>query len=149
MVALTNQPIDLATLVAQAQSPAAGAVACFLGITREFTADRQTAELYYQAYEKMAERELKRLEQSARAKWPLVECLVVHRLGLVPLAEASVAIVVSSPHRDAAFTACRWLIDTLKESAPIWKREVYVDGTTEWVHPTATPAPANPEAPRS
>ena len=136
MVALTHQPIDFASLVVQAQTPEAGAVASFLGVTREFTGGRQTTELHYEAYDQMAKRELERLEQSAREQWPIVECLVVHRLGRVPLAEASVAIVVSSPHRDAAFSACRWLIDTMKQSVPIWKRELYADGGAEWVHPS-------------
>jgi molybdopterin synthase catalytic subunit len=85
----------------------------------------------------MALRELERLEAEARSRWRLVECAIVHRLGLVPLAEASVAIAVSSPHRNDAFEAGRWLIDALKETAPIWKQEHWADGSAEWVHPMA------------
>lgn len=136
MIQLTDQPIDLAPLIAQAQRPAAGAVVVFLGITREFTGDRQTAELTYEAYPEMARRELARLEREARDRWPLEECCLAHRLGVVPLSEASVAVVVSSPHRPDAFEAARWLIDELKLSAPIWKQERWADGTTDWVHPT-------------
>jgi molybdopterin synthase catalytic subunit len=145
MIALTNHPIDAAALLAKAQTPEAGAVVLFLGITRQFTAGRETAELAYEAYRDMAERELAKLEAEARRRWPLVECLIVHRLGVVPLAEASVAIAVSSPHRHAAFDAGRWLIDTLKESVPIWKQERYATGAAEWVHPTQwkTPQPTN------
>jgi molybdopterin synthase catalytic subunit len=67
--------------------------------------------------------------------WPLVTCSIVHRLGLVPLGEASVAVVVSSPHRQEAFDAGEWLIDTLKERVPIWKQEHWADGRSDWIHP--------------
>ncbi len=124
-------------LLARVQQPAAGAALLFLGISRQFTGERETVELAYEAYHEMAERELARLEAEARRRWPLVECAIVHRLGVVPISEASVAVVVSSPHRDEAFEAGRWLIDALKETAPIWKQERWADGATEWVHPTA------------
>jgi molybdopterin synthase catalytic subunit len=135
MVQLVQEQIDVAGLLSMAQQPEAGAVVLFLGTTRQFTAGRETRELHYDAYREMAERELEKLEAEARRRWSLVECAIVHRLGLVPLAEASVAIVVSSPHRDAAFEAGRWLIDTLKDSVPIWKQERWADGAVEWVHP--------------
>ncbi|HEX6961823.1 MAG TPA: molybdenum cofactor biosynthesis protein MoaE [Lacipirellula sp.] len=135
MVQLTYEPIDVPQLLARAQQPEAGAVLLFLGTTRRFTADRETTALRYEAYEEMAVRELEKLEAEARRRWSLVECAIVHRLGRVPLAGASVAVVVSSPHRDAAFAAGRWLIDSLKETAPIWKQEHWTDGTVEWVHP--------------
>jgi molybdopterin synthase catalytic subunit len=136
MIKLTTDPIDVPSLLQRAQQPAAGAVLLFLGTTRQFTAGRETTELAYEAYREMAYSELEKLEAEARRRWPLVECAIVHRLGVVPLAEASVAIVVSSPHRDDAFEAGRWLIDTLKESVPIWKQERWSDGRAEWVHPT-------------
>lgn len=152
MIKLTQEPIDTTALLLAAQQPAAGALVLFLGVTREFTthADedqpRQTTELSYEAYGPMAESQLARLEAAARERWPLVECQIVHRLGVVPLAEASVAIVVSSPHRAAAFEAGRWLIDELKREVPIWKREHYADGRSEWVHPTTPQATATNEA---
>jgi molybdopterin synthase catalytic subunit len=83
----------------------------------------------------MARQTLADLETEARGRWPLVECVVVHRLGPVALGEASVAIAVSSAHREAAFEAGRWLIDRIKEVVPIWKKENWADGTSEWVHP--------------
>ena len=83
----------------------------------------------------MAEKELAKLEAEARRRWPLEQCLIVHRLGQVPLGEASVAVAVASPHRREAFEAAEWLIDTLKQQVPIWKQEHWVDGKTEWVHP--------------
>jgi len=138
MIHLTPNPIDATALLDRAQQPAAGAVVLFLGTTREFTGDRQTVALDYEAYREMAERRLTELESEARRRWPVVECMIVHRLGRVPIAEASVAIVVSTPHRADAFAAGQWLIDTLKQDVPIWKREQWADGTTEWVHPGIT-----------
>jgi len=135
MIQLTTEPIDSQRLLALVQKPEAGAVVLFLGTTRQFTANRETVELHYEAYREMAERELAKLEAEARSRWSLIECAIVHRLGIVPLAESSVAIAVSSAHRDAAFEAGRWLIDTLKDSAPIWKQERWADGEVEWVHP--------------
>jgi molybdopterin synthase catalytic subunit len=135
MIQLTDQPIDSSTLVDDARHPAAGAVLLFLGTTREFTGDRRTVALDYEAYAEMAERRLAELEADARRRWPIIECCIVHRTGRVPPAEASVAIVVSTPHRRDAFEAGEWLIDTLKKDVPIWKREEWADGTTEWVHP--------------
>jgi molybdopterin synthase catalytic subunit len=136
MIELTREPIDTAALLAQAASPEAGAVVLFLGTTREMTAGRRTVSLDYEAYDEMAEQKLTELEAEARRRWPLVECSIVHRLGRVPLADASVAIVVSTPHRADAFAAGQWLIDTLKRDVPIWKQEHWTDGTSEWVHPT-------------
>jgi molybdopterin synthase catalytic subunit len=136
MIQLTTEPIDAARLLDQTISPLTGAVVLFLGTTRELTNARRTVALDYEAYGPMAERKLEELEAEARRRWPLVECFIVHRVGRVPLAEASVAIVVSTPHRADAFAAGQWLIDTLKQDVPIWKREEWADGTTEWLHPS-------------
>lgn len=136
MIKLTREPIDTQALLARATTPEAGAIVLFLGTTREMTVDRRTVTLDYEAYDEMAERKLAELEAESRRRWPLVECLIVHRLGRVPLGEASVAIVVSTPHRADAFAAGQWLIDTLKRDVPIWKQEHWADGTSEWVHPT-------------
>jgi molybdopterin synthase catalytic subunit len=135
MIQITTEPIDAATLVDEARSPAAGAVVLFLGTTRELTGGRRTVTLEYEAYGPMAERKLAELEAEARRRWPLVECLIVHRVGPVPLSEASVAIVVSTPHRSDAFAAGQWLINTLKQDVPIWKHEQWADGTEGWIHP--------------
>lgn len=135
MIHLTYNPIDTEQLLAAASQRAAGAVVLFLGITREFTGSEQTVSLDYEAYEPMAEKELAALEAEACKRWPLVHCSIVHRLGNVPLTEASVAIVASSPHRPEAFEAARWLIDTLKELVPIWKKEHQTTGESHWVHP--------------
>jgi molybdopterin synthase catalytic subunit len=135
VISLTRDRIDTQALLDRVTSPAAGAVVLFLGTVRELTAGRRTMALDYEAYPEMAERKLAELEVEARRRWPLVEVALVHRLGRLELAEASVAVAVSSPHRGAAFDAGRWLIDTLKEVVPVWKQENWSDGTKEWVHP--------------
>jgi len=83
----------------------------------------------------MAEKKLAELEAQTLERWPIIRCAIVHRVGRLDLGEASVAIAVSSPHRGDAFEAGKWLIDTLKEVVPIWKKENWSDGTSEWVHP--------------
>lgn len=135
MVALTNEPIDVLTVLNRVQSPLAGAVVLFLGTTRELTGNRQTQSLDYECYPEMAANKLAELETEARLRWSLVECAVVHRLGHLEIGEASVAVAVSSAHRQVAFEAGQWLIDTLKQSVPIWKKENWADGTADWVHP--------------
>ncbi len=135
MIALTQSEIDSAALLNRVRSNEAGAVVLFLGTTREMTNGRRTVSLDYESYGKMAERKLAELEAAARDRWPIVECAIVHRLGRLELGEASVAIAVSSPHRKDAFAAGQWLIDTIKEVVPIWKKENWADGTSEWVHP--------------
>jgi len=135
MIEITHQPIATSSLVEQVQSPDSGAVVLFLGISRRMTHGRETTQLVYDAYEEMAVKKLEQLEKEARDRWQLVDCLIVHRLGKVPLGEASVAVAVASAHRREAFEAGEWLIDSLKADVPIWKQEHWADGTTEWVHP--------------
>ena len=135
MIQLNHDPIDSSAVIESVQSPEAGALVLFLGTTREFTAGRQTESLDYESYGEMALSKLEELEQEARQRWSLTELTIVHRLGHLGIGEASVAIAVSAPHRKDAFTAGQWLIDTLKEIVPIWKKENWADGTSEWVHP--------------
>ena len=135
MINLTHEAIDPTRVLAQVASNDAGAVVLFLGTTREFTHGRQTASLAYECYAEMAEKKLTELVHEARRRWPIVQCAIVHRLGQLKLGEASIAIAVSSPHRSDAFEAGKWLIDTIKQVVPIWKKEIWADGTTEWVHP--------------
>jgi molybdopterin synthase catalytic subunit len=135
VIQLTPEPIDSQRVLETVSSHEAGAVVLFLGTTRAMTNGRRTESLDYECYPEMAERKLAELEAEARSRWPLVGCTIVHRLGHLDLGEASIAIAVSSPHRAVAFQAGQWLIDTIKEVVPIWKRENWADGTTEWVHP--------------
>jgi molybdopterin synthase catalytic subunit len=135
MIQITSDPIDPSAVLQRVASHRAGAVVLFLGTTREFTEDRQTESLDYECYDGMAERKMSELESEARSRWPLIGCALVHRVGRLGLGEPSVAIAVSSPHRQAAFEAGNWLIDTLKQVVPIWKKENWTDGTSQWVHP--------------
>ena len=114
----------------------AGGVDIFIGITREWTGDKQTLKLSYECYEPMALKEMKNLLDEACSRWPIVRACMIHRLGVVPAAKPSVIIGVATPHRKDAFEACRFLIDELKVQVPIWKKEIYADGTEEWVDPT-------------
>ena len=132
MIQFTNSPIDSDSIVRSLQTPEAGAVVVFLGVSRRMTADKETVQLTYDAYQQMAIKEMQSLETEAHQRWPLVQCSIVHRLGLVPLGEASVVVGVASAHRREAFEAGQWLIDTLKERVPIWKKEVFEDGEV-WV----------------
>lgn len=114
----------------------AGGVDIFVGITREWTGDKQTTSLSYESYEPMALKEMRLLLEEAENRWPIVKACILHRVGHVPAAKPSVIIGVSTPHRKDAFEACRFLIDLLKVRVPIWKKEKYSDGSEEWVDPT-------------
>lgn len=135
MVELTKNPIDSGQVLASVQSHAAGAVVLFLGTTRGITDGRSTESLDYECFADMAIKKLKQLENTARERWQVEQLTIVHRLGHIEVGESSVAIAVSSPHRSEAFEAGRWLIDTVKQEVPIWKKENWGDGTSEWVHP--------------
>ena len=117
--------------------PRAGGIDVFLGTTRaeRSSEGRELVALDYEAYPEMALSQMRDLARRARERWPIVRLAIVHFVGRVPLAEPSVLIAVSTPHRAEAFEACRWLIDMLKAEVPIWKREVWADGATTWVDP--------------
>lgn len=135
MIELTHNPIDYTALTESVRSNQSGAVVLFLGTVRELTAGRRTVALEYEAYPQMAEAKLRELEEEARRRWPVDRVGIVHRLGHLDLGEISVAVAVSCPHRQQAFEAGKFLIDRLKEVVPIWKKENWADGATEWVHP--------------
>ncbi|XP_028793595.1 molybdopterin synthase catalytic subunit [Neltuma alba] len=121
-------PIDVAKYMNYVSAPQAGAIATFSGTTRDTFEGKTVIELRYEAYVPMAIRCLKSLCSSARASWNLHSIAVAHRLGTVPVGETSVFIAVSAVHRDDALEACRFLIDELKATVPIWKKEVYSNG---------------------
>jgi len=133
-ILITDQPIDYTKVTERVRSNDCGAVVLFLGTVREMTAGRQTVALDYEAYPEMAQQMLKQLITEARAEWPVHAVAIEHRVGHLALGEISVAIAVSSPHRAQAFEAGRFLIDRLKEIVPIWKKENWSDGTSEWEH---------------
>jgi molybdopterin synthase catalytic subunit len=126
MARLVREAIDVASL--HAVTPADGALCVFLGVVRNENAGRPVLHLEYEAFEEMALSILDEIEGEARRRWPVTGVRIVHRLGRLEIGEASVAVAVSSPHRADAFAACRYLIDTLKAKAPIWKKEFYADG---------------------
>lgn len=130
---LQEAPLDVAAAVAFLQTPRAGGIDVFLGTTRQWTGAAETVQLAYEAYAPMALRVMGNLVETARQQWPVLKAVLWHRFGVVPVAEASVLIGVATPHRAEAFAACRYLIDALKQDVPIWKREHYADGRTEWV----------------
>ncbi len=132
MVSLTLNPIDVKAVVDEVVTPEAGGIDLFVGTTRNHAGGRVVLLLEYEAYEPMAIEMMEQIQKEARRRWPVSRIAIVHRLGKVPLGEASVAIAVSSAHRKEAFEACRFLIDTLKKEVPIWKREHFADGTIEW-----------------
>jgi molybdopterin synthase catalytic subunit len=132
MFEITDRPIDVAALLAAVRDPGAGAVCTFLGTTRKENVGRRVLRLEYEAFAGMAAKEMRRLAGEAKRRWPIRRVAMVHRIGVVPVGEASVGIAVASGHRAEAFAACRWLIDRLKEIVPIWKKEHFRGGEV-WI----------------
>jgi molybdopterin synthase catalytic subunit len=128
MIGLVREPIDAGEITRAMKAGADGAVCVFDGIVRDNTRGRQTLHLDYEAYEEMALRQLRLLRAEAIEHFGVREVAIVHRLGRLLVGETSILIVVASAHRGAAFDACRWVIDTLKKTVPIWKKEQFVDG---------------------
>lgn len=143
---LTRSPIAAEKWIAAAKSGDDGAVVVFDGITRNNSRGRRTVHLDYEAYEEMALKQISTLADQARANFGVRRVSIVHRLGRLQVGETSVLIIVASAHRAQAFDACRWLIDTLKKTVPIWKRETFVDGAV-WVDGEPFPAGIAVEAP--
>ena len=129
---VTAEPLDVARVVAEAANDEAGAVASFVGTVRRASRGRNVQHLEYEAFEEMAEAMLMRLGESLTETHGLTAVAIHHRIGRVEIGEASVVIAVSSPHRASALDACREAIDTLKETIPLWKKEVY-EGGEEWI----------------
>ena len=132
MFRVINQPIDLQELVRFVTDPEAGAIATFIGTTRNHNDGRKVIALDYDGYPEMAEKELARIGAAARKQWRICRMAIVHRLGPVQITEASVMIAVSSGHREAAFGACRFAIEEIKKTVPIWKKEVF-EGGEVWI----------------
>jgi molybdopterin synthase catalytic subunit len=133
LFSITAEPLDSTPLVALVQSPGMGAVVIFAGIVRDNFGGRATAYLEYQAYEAMAATVLEGLATEARARWQTGAIAIHHRVGRLEIGETAVLIVVAAPHRHEAFEASEWLMDRIKEVAPIWKKEIWADGASEWV----------------
>jgi len=125
-------PLDLEAVVREVARPDAGAVATFIGTTREHSRGREVTRLEYDAYPEMAEAEMARIAGALRERHDILDVAMAHRVGEVPIGEASVVIAVSAAHRAAAMDACRAAIDTLKQTVPVWKKEVF-EGGEEWI----------------
>ena len=129
---LSREPIDPQVLTRGLAGAEDGAVAVFTGTVRNHQDGREVRWLEYQAYEEMAERQMAELVARARHRWPISDAVIAHRVGRLEIGHVSVVVAVASPHREEAFEACRWLIDTLKAEVPIFKKEAYADGEA-WV----------------
>lgn len=136
-IQIVDHPIDQSGLEENIAHPDAGAQGWFVGVTRRTTGARVTSFLSYQAHVPMAQRQLQRLAERAAERFSLLGVVIVHRLGEVPIGQASVLVGCSSGHRRETFEALQWIMDTLKRDVPIWKQERYQDGSKEWVHPPA------------
>jgi molybdopterin synthase catalytic subunit len=137
-IAIVSSPIDTGLLLARVASPAHGATSLFLGTVRELNDGRAVSGLEYSAYESMAASELRRIAEEASAQFDVSAIAIEHRIGALALGDISVAIAVAHAHRAPSLDACRYIIEALKLRVPIWKRELYVGGTREWIDPTAS-----------
>ena len=138
-IELVSQALSTAMAAEFVADPTAGGIAIFLGTTRiDFNkGGHGLIALHYEAYVEMVLVQLKKLSQEARQKWPICKMAVLHRIGPVLIAEPSVIVAVSTPHRAEAFEASQWIMDSLKKTAAIWKKEKWADGSETWVHPTS------------
>jgi molybdopterin synthase catalytic subunit len=146
-VSIVHSRIDAHTTVTSLERPEDGALVIFDGMVRNNTRGRRTLYLDYEAYEEMALAQMRILALQALADFPIRDVAIVHRLGRIEIGESSVLIAVASAHRAAAFDACRWLIDTLKKTVPIWKKEYFEDGAV-WADGEPFPPEIQPERSR-
>lgn len=147
--ALVRRPIDPAAVLAEVQRSGNGASVLFVGTVREINDGRAVTGMEYSAYDAMAQRELERILGEVVERFSTPDVVVEHRLGSLDVGEVSVVIVAAHPHRGCAFDAVRYIIEELKRRVPVWKLEHYVDGTREWVDPTAPPSAVGAGAHRS
>jgi molybdopterin synthase catalytic subunit len=132
MIKITEKPIDIQKVIDTVSSLGAGAVSVFIGTVRNTAHGKNVVWLEYEVYEAMAVAEIRKIIDEASQRWPLQGWAVSHRVGTLKPGETSVAIAVSAPHRKDSFEACQFIIDTLKEKVPIWKKEIFEDGE-EWI----------------
>ena len=133
---ISPSTLDVNDCIDWVRTPQAGGIDVFIGTVRNATKGKTVMRLGFEAYESMALKEMQKIADDAMAKWSLQRVLIHHRTGVLQVGEIPVIIAVSSAHRDAAFEACRYIIDTLKQTVPIFKKEIFEDGE-EWVaaHP--------------
>jgi molybdopterin synthase catalytic subunit len=141
MTFLSDAPLDLGALMGEVAAPDRGGIAAFVGLVRDHHQGRAVRELEYSAYAPMVEAECRRIVDETERRWP-VRVALRHRIGLLEIGDAAVAIAVAGAHREEAFAACRHVIEEVKRRVPIWKRERYADGTVEWVGAPGAAAPS-------
>jgi len=136
MIAITEEPINTQAVIAAVQADGAGAINVFIGTVRNQTQAKPVTKLDFEAYDSMAVKKMQEIANQAAERWPIQKVAIVHRKGSLQIGEAAVVIAVSTPHRKASFEACEFIIDTLKQVVPIWKKEIFEDGAV-WVaaHP--------------
>ena len=145
MFLLVREPIDIQKIASDFQKPEDGAIVVFEGVVRNNAREKAVRFLEYDAYASMALKKLEEVGSLARNQFEIRDIAIVHRLGHMEIGECSTVIVVASAHRGAAFDACRFAIDTLKRTVPIWKKEFFEDGAV-WADGELPPAPLPPEA---
>ncbi len=135
-IKILDTPLNIQSCIDWVMSPECGGIDVFIGTVRNATKGKTVVQLEFEAYESMAINEMKKIAEDVLQKWPVQKILIHHRTGLLNIGEVPVVIAVAAAHRDAAFEACRYTIDTLKHSVPIWKKEVFENGEV-WVaaHP--------------
>lgn len=131
-IQITREPLDRNALVASVTDPGTGGIVVFEGVVRDNARGKQVRYLEYDVYPEMAVQQIREILAEAERRWNVDRVAVAHRIGRLEIGEASVIIVVATPHRAEAFEACRYIIDTLKTTVPIWKKEVAMNGE-EWV----------------
>ena len=140
MTYLTRSPISLDALLAEVASPECGGTCAFLGTVRSGPEEHGVTAIEYSAYEEMVEEELGRIVAELGERWSGARVSLRHRLGVIGVGEASIAIVAAAGHRARAFEACRYVIEEVKRRVPVWKRELRADGTAVWVDPSGRPS---------
>jgi len=130
---ITDQPIDISLFVAEKPDPSCGAVATFFGVVRNHHKGRSVEKLYYECYPAMADKEIQRIVEQIKNQNKVHGIRVIHRIGWLEIGETAIAIRVNAPHRAEAFAACKAVIDQVKKTVPIWKKEIYTDGAADWI----------------
>ncbi len=137
MISITEKPIDVNKLLDYVSDQSSGASVLFTGTVRDHNEQDKVSKLHYETYQEMAEKILQEIENEVHAKWKINKFIAIHRTGTLKVGEVSVAVAVSSEHRKEAFEACKFGIDSIKEKAPIWKKEFSESGT-EWLEGVIT-----------
>ena len=133
MIEITDKPITPQEFISRVTKEHNGAITVFMGTVRDFTDGRRLSYMEYDAYKEMAGKKIAEIVDEAKARWNTDDISVAHRTGRLELTETSVIVAVGTPHRPDAFAACRFIIDRIKETVPIWKKEVDEEGSGEWV----------------